>query len=226
MNLNLSRKADYDLQARHTNELIKLYGVHVKLLITEKINQDTLVFGDYSHLKTNSTDTYEIYGLPEVMEEWDDVGVNFSEFGLVNTENIRLFFSRKSIDTIFTDIDANKGFSDIIGNLIVLPNNKIMEISDIEYEVPGINNLFTQADRKNVYKFTLISYANKLVNEINSTDIVAPDSDAVDYTTLETYFDELSANDIAVDTEAEVTTNTETGKVVMDTTEDSVFGRF
>jgi len=224
MNFNLGKKADYKLHHNLTDELINLYGVNVKLLLTEQINKDDLVFGDYSHLKTDSKKTFEIMCLPENSESWDDIGINFSDFGLIQNENIRLFFSRKTIDKVFGDFDSGKGFSDILGNLIVLPNNKIMEITDIEFEVPGINNLFTQSDRKNVYKITLVSYNNKLIQE--APDTKHNDNDADNYESLEKYFQELADEEVQQDTAAEVTPDENTGKVVLDTTEDSVFGRF
>jgi hypothetical protein len=223
MNLNISKKSDYKLQHNLTNELINLYGINCKFLITEKINKDDLVFGDYSHLKTDSSKIFDVMGLPETSETWDDMDINFSEFGLINKENIRLFFSRKTIDSIFNEFDSGRGFEHVIGNLIVLPNNKIMEITHIEFEVPGISNLFTQNDVKNVYKLSLTTYSNKLVNEVQKSDISV---DGTDYSTLENYFDELMVREDDVDIEAEVTPNEETNNVVVDTTEDSVFGRF
>lgn len=225
MNFNLSKKPEYNLQARLTDELISLYGVQVKLLITEKINQDNIVFGDWSHLKTDSDKVHEIMGLPENSESWDDIGINFTEYGLINSENIRLFFSRKTIDSIFDDFDEGKGFKSTIGNLIVLPNNKIMEITDIEFEVPGINNLFTNADQKNVYKFTLVSYNNTLIKEISTDTISAQDEN---YTQLDDYFSELIDSKEIVDNESSVAVDENTEKPVLSEidTVDSVFGRF
>ena len=141
MNLNISRKKkDYDLNHSMIDEVIRLYGISTKILITEKVNLDSTVFGDFSHYKTNNTDSFEVYALPEVSESWDNMGINFSEFGMLNQETVNLFFSRKGIQDVF-DIEAN-GMGSPIGNLIILPNNRIVEITDWQFEVPGGSNLF------------------------------------------------------------------------------------
>ncbi len=113
MNFNITKKEDYRLQASLTDELISLYGVLCKLLIVEKINMDDTVFGDFSHVKSDTDKIFEIYGLPETSEEWDNININFSQFGLLNLESINLFFSRKTIDSIFGDFDSGRGFEDI-----------------------------------------------------------------------------------------------------------------
>ena len=112
-----------------------------------------------------------------------------------------------------------------MGNLVVLPNNRIMEIVNFEFEVPGVSNLFTNNDTKNVYKATLKTYDVKLVSELPSTDLGAVGE--ADYSTLDSYFLELTNERTEVDTEAEITTDVVTQpKPVVDTTEDSVFGKF
>ena len=144
---------------------------------------------------------------------------------MLNLESINLFFSRKTINKIFVDIDSGKGFEDILGNILVLPNNRIVEITNIEFEVPGINNLFTNNDQKNVYKFSCKTYDNKLVNEVQASDISAP-GETTDYTQLDDYFSELTNIEIAQDIEAESTLDDTTGKVIVDNSTDGVFGRF
>lgn len=225
MNFNLTNKVDYTLQHSMTTELINLYGVAVKLLLVEKINIDDLVFGDYSHVKTDANTSFEIFGLPETSETWDNIGINFSEYGMLTLETVNLFFSRATIDTIFGDFDAGRGFEGILGNLIVLPNGRIVEITDIDFETPGISNLYTENDTKNVYKFTCKTYDNKLISETPATDIT-PVGSTEDYSTLDDYFNELSAEVVAVDTEAEVTEDEATGEPIVATDEDSVFGSF
>ena len=224
MNFNLKKTVDYQLQHSLVDELINMYGVQVKLIIAEKVNMDATVFGDFSHLKSDSKKIYEVYGMPETSAEWDNININFSQFGMLNMETINLFFSRKTIDGIFGDFDAGRGFEDILGNLIVLPNNRIIEITDIEFQVPGISNLYTELDQKNVYKFTCKTYDMKLVNEVPQADLGGVDEPG-DYSVLDDYFDELTVEEEAVDTEAEVIPNTITNKPVIETDEDPVFGK-
>lgn len=221
MNFNITTKPDYSLQARHTHEVINLYGTSTKLLLTEKIEYDSTVFGDYQSIKTNSKDTFTLNMMPETSETYDDIGTNFSEFGMMNVETIRLFVSRKSLEPIFEEGDYIKSLQ---GNLVILPNNRVLEITDVEFMVPGINNLFTERDIKNVYKLTLVTYSPKLSDDIESIKELETD-DIGSYKELDSYFDELTSNKNDVHHEATVKINTETEKTdVADA--DSVFGRF
>ena len=51
MNFN-QHTNEYDLSGSVTEELIRLYGAPLKLIITKKINRD-LTFGDFSHFKAD-----------------------------------------------------------------------------------------------------------------------------------------------------------------------------
>lgn len=164
MNFNFSNKSEYSLNTSLTSEMIGLYGVLTKFLITEKINIDDNVFGDFSHMKTDSESIYEINMLPENSDDWDSEGFNMDGFGLSNFENVILFASKGSFDGIIE-------FKKITGNLIIFPNNKIMEITDCDATVPGINNLYTYNDTKSVYKLTCKPYSAKLINELDQEDI-------------------------------------------------------
>jgi len=272
MNLNITSQPDYNLQASLTAELINMYGVPIKLIITEKKNYDTSVFGDFQSIKANREDIFDLYGLPENSEEVEDIGTNFSEFGMLNVETIRLFISKESLQEIsyqnmtakdrehaldtepqprshgddffkddgnipsnnyeFINSDfRNTPVVSLQSNLVVLPNNRIMEISDVQFMVPGINNLFTQKDEKNVYRITLKPYSMKLTDDIealNSDDLTNNDNEANladSYKGLEEYFNELTDDQNAIDAEAKTDINKTTDKVVTDV-EDSVFGRF
>lgn len=236
MNFNSTAQPEYSLYTDMTDELINLYGIEIKYLIAEKINNDDLIFGDYSHLKTDSSKSFKISALPENSDTWDNTGINFSQFGLVNLDNISLFVSKKTVLGIYPDIESSRGFEGIIGNLIVLPNNKIMEITDIQFEVPGVNNLFVNSDQKSVYKFSCKPYDFKLINEIdtdNNTNISIDDSS--EYNTLDNYFSELidKKDELENSTEinsSEITYNNidkvKTNKPLIDKTETNVFGEF
>lgn len=236
MNFNYNASPEYDLYSQGTEEVINLYGVAVKFLVTEKINKDDLVFGDYSHLKTDSSKIFDIYGMPETTETWDNLGMNFSEYGMFNLETINLFVHKNSLS--FLDF-SKKGFDSIIGNLIVLPSNRILEITDFQFEIPGINNLFTYKNDKNCFKLNLRTYQNKIINEVQSEDLTAPLSEQIDYTTLDNYFDELigekNTQDIKTTIENSVTViekapnepaDRRVQRPLIDNSEDSVFGKF
>jgi len=236
MNFNISENPEYTLNTSLIDEVINLYGVLTKFMVVEKINRDDLVFGDYSHLKSDSNKIYDIYMLPEISEDWDSTGESFTGFGLMNFENIQLFVSVANIVDAVPDV-AN-GLAGLTGNLIVLPNNKIMEITDSIWEVPGINNLFTYKDTKSVIKLTCKPYDNKLIQELDQLDLQVETSiPTVPYETLDVYFQELIDQNTVQDTATEVTPSvpavTKTGgidtpvtKPIVDKTENSPFGEF
>lgn len=226
MNFNFQVQPEYQLNTSLIEEVIRLYGVLVKFLVTQKINEDLTVFGDYSHMKSDNSKIYDMYMLPETSEEWDSGGFGMSQFGLMSLENITLFAAKSSFDQ--PDHDE---MSEIVGNLIVLPNNRIMEITNVDVTVPGVNNLFTYNNAKSVYKLTCKPHDFKLINELDTNDIsVDPD---VQYETLDGYFQELIGDKTEQDNHTEiqqqVLVNVQGSKVlrpIVDKSEDSVFGTF
>jgi len=203
MNFNFDSTPEYDLNASLIDEVIGLYGISVKFLITQKINADTLVFGDYSHLKTDNNAIYDVFMLPESTDDWTQTNDSFSQFGLVNFENINLYVSKKLVVDYVPQLAQNQGT--LTGNLIVLPNQKIMEITSSVWEVPGINNLFTSNVQKSVIKLSCKPYDNKLTSEVQPIDVsVTP---GAPYNSLDVYFNELIAQTAAQNVEAEVTPN-------------------
>jgi hypothetical protein len=56
--------------------------------------------------------------------------------------------------------------------LIVFPSNQVMEITDVDFKVPGVNNLWAYTDLKSVIKLTLNSYQFKLHDDIQDKDLV------------------------------------------------------
>ena len=232
MNFNFSKQPEYQLNTSLIEEVIKLYGILVKFLVTEKINEDKTVFGDYSHMKSDNNKIYDIYMLPEASEDWDVGGYGMSQFGLMSLENIVLFAAKSSFDPNPDNIEDQH---EILGNLIVLPNNRIMEITNVEITTPGVNNLFTYNDAKSVYALTCKPYDFKLINELDNVDIsVEP---TIPYETLDVYFQELigvkDEQDVATQVTPEVTTidkttafDTKVKKPIIDKSEDNIFGNF
>lgn len=232
MNFNTSKQPEYQLNTSLIEEVIRLYGVLVKFLVTEKINQDNTVFGDYSHMKSDNNNIYDIYMLPETSEDWDSGGFGMNQFGLMSLENIVLFAAKSAFDPIPDTIEDQH---QILGNLIVLPNNRIMEITDVDSTVPGVNNLFTYNDAKSVYKLTCKPHDFKLINELDTVDISVDPT--IPYETLDVYFQELigdkNIQDITSEVTPTVTTvkptstfDTKVQKPIIDKSEDDIFGNF
>ena len=231
MGFNFNSAPEYSLNTSLTTEMISLYGVETKFLVVERINRDDVVFGDYSHLKTDNTQIFDMTMLPENSEDWDESGYRLTEFGLTNFENISLFVAKASFDGVLE-------LKEIVGNLIIFPNNKIMEITDVDATTPGINNLFTYNDTKSVYKLICKPYQAKIIHELDPEHIsVAEDPVAEPYETLDNYFDELINQAVAQDDEAEVIPQVNTVdksqsadqivvKPIVDNDEDDVWGQF
>lgn len=237
-NFNFSKGPEYSLNSDLTRELIQLYGVPLKFLVVSRINADSTVFGDYSHLKSDANNILDVYALPEETSDWDSGGYQLTAFGPINFENIGLFIHRE----VFRDIIE---IQNLTGNLLVFPNNKIMEITNVDPVVPGVNNLFTYQDAKTVLKFDCKPYDYKIISELDGEDLHYKNNEDQNddynnngpYETLDKYFDELMENEKELKEETEVIPSTPTikpgksvdkviEKPVVDNTVDDVFGQW
>ena len=197
MNLNFYNSPEYDLNKSLITEMISMYGIQVKFVKVKKINEDNL-FKDYQHLVADKNDIIEMYALPENSDSFDSSGYQFNTFGFTDLNNLSVFISVES----FGDIQ----FKEIVGNLIVLPSNKILEITDVTFQVPGINNDFVNNNSRTVYKLTLTPYEFKLTD--NLSEIQKPSDDLSPLDTppksLDDYFEELMKEKEDLETELEV----------------------
>lgn len=197
MNLNFYNNPEYDLNKSLITEMISMYGIQVKFVKVKKINEDNL-FKDYQHLVADKNDIIEMYALPENTDSFDSSGYQFNSFGFTDLNNLSVFISVES----FGDIQ----FKEIVGNLIVLPSNKILEITDVTFQVPGINNDFVNNNSRTVYKLTLTHYEFKLTD--NLSEIQKPSDDLSPLDTppksLDDYFEELMKEKEDLETELEV----------------------
>ena len=197
MNLNFYNKPEYDLNRSLITEMISMYGIQVKFVKVKKINED-LVFKDYQHLVADKNDIIEMYALPENSDSFDSSGYQFNSFGFTDLNNLSVFISVESFGEI--------KFKEIVGNLIVLPSNKILEITDVTFQVPGINNDFVNNNSRTVYKLTLTPYEFKLTD--NLSEIQKPSDDLSPLDTppksLDDYFEELMKEKTDLETELEV----------------------
>ena len=196
MNLNIPLN-EYQLNATLADEVIRIYGVPLKLILSEKINEDS-VFGDFSHLKVDNTSIFEIYGFPDNADEYEAGEALSSNFGFMGETNVDIYISKFSFDKIFKqNSDKNIELDKIVNSLIVLPSQKVLEITDLKVETPSINNLFMFYNLKNCYRLKCRSYHFKEQDELSS-DMFNSNSTNDDYLdtnelkTLESYFDELT----------------------------------
>ena len=197
MNLNFYNNPEYELNRSLITEMISMYGIQVKFVKVKKINEDNL-FKDYQHLVADKNDIIEMYALPENSDSFDSSGYQFNSFGFTDLNNLSVFISVESSGDI--------QFKEIVGNLIVLPSNKILEITDVTFQVPGINNDFVNNNSRTVYKLTLTPYEFKLTD--NLSEIQKPSDDLSPLDTppksLDDYFEELMKEKEDLETELEV----------------------
>ena len=197
MNLNFYNAPEYDLNKSLITEMISMYGIQVKFVKVKKINEDNL-FKDYQHLVADKNDIIEMYALPENSDSFDSSGYQFNSFGFTDLNNLSVFISVES----FGDIK----FKEIVGNLIVLPSNKILEITDVTFQVPGINNDFVNNNSRTVYKLTLTPYEFKLTDNLSEIQKPSDDLSSLDSSpkSLDDYFEELMKEKEDLETELEV----------------------
>ena len=197
MNLNFYNNPEYELNRSLITEMISMYGIQVKFVKVKKINEDNL-FKDYQHLVADKNDIIEMYALPENSDSFDSSGYQFNSFGFTDLNNLSVFISVES----FGDIQ----FKEIVGNLIVLPSNKILEITDVTFQVPGINNDFVNNNSRTVYKLTLTPYEFKLTDNLSEIQKPSDDLSPLDTApkSLDDYFEELMKEKEDLETELEV----------------------
>lgn len=197
MNLNFYNSPEYDLNRSLITEMISMYGVQVKFVKVKKINED-VVFKDYQHLVADKKDIIEMYALPENSESFDNSAYQFNAFGFTDFNNLSVFISVESFGEI--------KFKEIVGNLIVLPSNKILEITDVTFQVPGINNDFVNNNSRTVYKLTLTPYEFKLTDNLSDIQETKEELSPLDTSpkSLDNYFEELMKEKEDLEIELEV----------------------
>lgn len=212
INLNFTHKSEYKMHNNLIAEAIDIYGVQCKLLITVKENVDYTVFGDWSNIKTNGSTIFDINVLPSDQADIERE-YQFTDFGLNYLYNNQVFVSSKSLARLGLNLEA------LYSALLVFPSNQIMEITDVDFKVPGVNNLWAFSDLKSVIKLTLNSYQFKNTDNIedkhliNTREVLSEDleslpddikTDAENYKVLDGYFETLLRVKDDQDIEAEV----------------------
>jgi hypothetical protein len=199
---NLNNKSnEYQLSGKLSKEMIDIYGLNVTYIKTEKANPD-LVLGEFTHLRADNSSVFHVNVYPENTGGFDNNNVILSKFGILNFDSVNLFISAFTYATIYPDSDYQKGH----GDLIALPSGKIFEITDIESQVLGLNNMYTYKNQKNVYMLKCKPY------NYNRDEIAVDD---INFETLDSMFDieENYAEKTAVEAQSTALNNV-----------DSVFG--
>lgn len=179
VNFNYSNGNTIGTYESSIDEVISLYGFNAKFVPVDMVGLDW-VFNDYNHLKSNAEDVIDIKVLPMDTTDYTSNGYNLSEFGFLNNTTIDLIISKNTL----------KMFKDwrVVGSLLVLPNNKRLEITSLDMYVNGINNLFVFNNDKSAYRLSCVTYSEQLHSEINvegskSVDTVKKNFLSLDYLT-------------------------------------------
>lgn len=211
INLNFSHKNEYKLNQGLINEAIQMYGMEVVLVKTEKLNLDHDVFGDWSSIKT-SKDAYHIHALPSNADSIDTNEYQFGDFGFINDDTCTVYMSTTELFKYSLDVD------DLMSSLVILPSNKIMEITDVKVNSDGINNLWGYSDVKTSFIVTMRQYninSHDELNDsiINTLDIEVEDTESVEdviqetvknYDPLDNYMEKLFNDKKSIEFESEV----------------------
>ncbi len=144
---------EYSLHNDITAEFIDLYGFKTTYIKTTKVNMDK-IFGEIQNLRADNSSVYSVSVYPENTSGFDNSNDILSKFGILSFDSINLFISARTYEIVYPLGDVQKG----VGDLIVLPSNKIMEITDVEHQVQGLNNMFVYGNQKNVYNIKCKPY--------------------------------------------------------------------
>lgn len=177
-NLN-NKKQDYILQGAVTSELIDMYGLSVRYFSTELINEDNIL-NEFQHLKLDNLNAFDINVYPEDLEGFKDNDDILSKFGFTSTSSTNFFISSKTISKIF---DSQNDITQMIGGVLKVPSGKLLEITNIDVEVPGINNLFLYNNQKNVFLLKTKPYAYNIDDIDTDTKLEMEFNEDISYPT-------------------------------------------
>ena len=223
-NINISRKPEVQLDGNLIHELINTYGMPCKWLYSERMNEDNLVFRDFSHLRVG-TDYEDVILKPEESENFIGDSV-YNGFGIFNQQTTALFISAKDMLRLYPDwLEETGSRSQVVNSLIMTPSSTILEITHVESFTEGISNLWGYPDEPNSYKLVCKVYSNNLsdegVSDIKSTIVTeeGPDGEIfkneepIDSSHIDAFFETLEITKQEQDAEGDKVSNT-----------DSVFG--
>lgn len=163
LNFNLPKR-EYDLNTHLIDELINLYGTEVKILMNDKITDfgthedlipQNMVFQNFKALKSSGYEfpvrilIQETDGFPNGMH------LAFGQFGIMNEDTLQAIISKKSLK--FLEENGTIHPKHLISNSIVFPNGKVMEITNCQIHVPGMNNGFVLSNIASCYMLSLKS---------------------------------------------------------------------
>lgn len=147
-NLN-NRPTDYKLSGRVTSELIDMYGLMVRFYKADLVNEDNIL-NESQNILLSIENSYDIMVMPEHPEAFEEDDI-LSKFGMMSMSTTNLFISAKTVDNI---LESQNDITQLIGGIVKLPSDKMLEVTNVDIMSDGINNMYAYKNQKNV--FTLI----------------------------------------------------------------------
>ena len=150
-NFNIKQN-EYKTYGGLSAELIDLYGFELTYIKTTLLGHDKVI-NDIQNFGTDKT--LKIMAYPENAEQFDERGDILNKFGLFTMDSMNLFISAETVSRICNENEVPS----MVGDLILLPSGKYLEITSIEHQVPGINNQFVKNYSKNVFLVRCKTYS-------------------------------------------------------------------
>jgi hypothetical protein len=189
---NLNNKSnEYRLYRNQSKELIDMYGVQMEYFKVTHKNKN-VTFAEYEYRETTN-DVHKIMMYPENLETFDNAGDLFSKFGMQISDSVNLIVSTETFKYIYDITDFKNSFK-AVGDIIKTQRGKLFEVTGVEDEVPGLSNIFTSNNMKNVIMLKCRIYNYKPSDKVEE---LIPAIE-YDFTNLESVF-----NDSKVEQETE-----------------------
>lgn len=154
MGWNLNNKHnEYQLFGTLSAEVIDMYGFELTYIKTTRLGHDK-VLDDIVNYGTDSV--FKIFALPENAEMFEERGDILNKFGIFTMDSMNLFVSANSMKRVF---ENESYIPSAVGDILLLPSGKYIEITSIEHQVPGANNQFVYSNSKNVYMLRCKSFS-------------------------------------------------------------------
>lgn len=182
-NLN-NKKNEYQLSGSLTTELINMFGIEATYLKTQNMQVDE-VLGDVKFYSvTTPEQVVKVMLLPESPEGFDKHDNLLTNFGIFNLDALDFFISIEDMKKLYGE---SAEFNRCVGDLIVFPSNKVMEVTNCISQVAGINNMFLYKNQKNVFKLTCKTYSHNR-DEIKIEKVEVPEDEVINFDNLDDLF--------------------------------------
>jgi hypothetical protein len=178
---NLNNKPNnYSLSGRLTGTLIDMYGIKARFYKSNLVGSDN-IFNESQHISLETANAFDVFVYPENADafESDDI---LSKFGMMSMSTTNLFISAKSVSKILSNNGDNQDVMSLVGGVVKLPSDKMLEVTNIDIMTDGLNNMFMYKNQKNCYTLICRPHAysfDEIDNDIKQEMDFNDDNDIV-----------------------------------------------